>query len=213
MRTARALVVAVLVAAGTLTGCSTVVNGSPSSITAPPADIPVTGDSGSALDTTIKNAMSDIFAFWKDNYPKISGGQHFAPLQGGLFSVDGAQVLRQRQVTGPAAEESCIKQDPAFIIDNAAFCQGDDSIVWDRSDGHLLRVLYARYGALLIAEVFAHETGHAIQDRLGTFKNQALPTIDTESQADCAAGAFLAHIRSGGAAHFRATPEQIDQTL
>jgi predicted metalloprotease len=202
-----------LALAGALSGCATVVIGSPSAATAPPANLTVVGDSGSTLDTTIKNALSDIFAFWKLNYPKIAHGAQFEPIKGGLFSVDGAQVLRDRQASGPAAQEGCIQQDALFIIDNAAYCQVDDSIVWDRSDGHLIQVLSARYGDLLVAEVFAHETGHAIQQRLGIFKNQTLPTIDVESQADCAAGAFLASILKGESAHFRANSVQVDEML
>jgi predicted metalloprotease len=213
MRTARALLAVLLLAAGTVTSCATVVTGTPSAQTAAPANLPVAGDSGGSLDTTIKNALSDIFQFWRESFPKISNGESFQALQGGLYSVDGAQVLRQRRATGAAAQEACIKQDPSFIIDNAAYCQADDSIVWDRGEGHLIQVLSARYGTLLVAEVFAHETGHAIQQRLGILKDQTLPTIDTESQADCAAGAFLATILSGHAAHFRATADQVDQML
>jgi predicted metalloprotease len=73
-------------------------------------------------------------------------------------------------------------------------------------------VLATKYGPLLIALAFAHEFGHALQHRLGIF-DQNPPVIDTESQADCAAGAFLADIVANKAAHFRATPEQIDAAL
>ena len=49
--------------------------------------------------------------------------------------------------------------------------------------------------------VFAHEFGHAVQQRLGLF-NQQVPTIVHESQADCAAGAFTAYAHEEpGAAH------------
>src|SRR5262249_26527947 len=87
MRATRAVLAALLVAAATLSGCATVITGTPSAITAAPANLPVTGDSGSTLDATIKNALTDIFTFWKVNYPKISGGAAFQPLNGGLFSV------------------------------------------------------------------------------------------------------------------------------
>jgi predicted metalloprotease len=73
-------------------------------------------------------------------------------------------------------------------------------------------VLATHYGATLVALVFAHEFGHAIQARLGiTHRN--LPTIDTESQADCAAGAFIASAMAGKAAHFPVSTSDLDKAL
>jgi hypothetical protein len=105
-----------------------------------------------------------------------------------------------------------VAKKPDFIIDNAAFCTVDDSIVWDRDPNHLVGVLTNRYGPLLTALAFAHEFGHALQYRLGIFDQDPL-VIDTESQADCAAGAFLAQIVAGRAPHFRSTPAELDQAL
>jgi predicted metalloprotease len=85
-------------------------------------------------------------------------------------------------------------------------------VVWDRSPQHLVPVLARHYGPTLVALVFAHEIGHAVQARLGITRRN-LPTIDTESQADCAAGAFIAAALAGHAPHFRVDTAELDEAL
>ncbi len=211
--------VAALAAVATVSSaCASVVNGHPSVGNAPDAKITVQGDSGSAFDTTVKNALSDVIEFWtgefKDpTFQKVSGGIPFTPLKGGLYSVDGLKVAETHSVEGPARTEACIERDPSFIIDNGAFCLLDDSIAWDRSPTHLFPQLAEKYGPLMVALIFAHEMGHAISYRLKVF-DQHLPTIDTESQADCAAGAWAAWALKGRAAHFRdVTPQSLDSAM
>jgi predicted metalloprotease len=203
-----------IVAAATLvlSACATVTDGKPSARVAPNATLNVVGDSGEPFDTTVKNALSDVLAFWKINYPSIMNGASLPPVKGGFFSVDGQQVVDTGQVTGPAAKEGCLTKSAKSIINNAFFCFVDDSIAWDRNENHLVPVLAAKYGPLLVALAFAHEFGHALQFRTGNYKLD-LPTIDFESQADCAAGAFLASVQKNQAPHFRATPEELDQAL
>jgi predicted metalloprotease len=196
-----------------LGGCASVIDGHPSLANAPNAHIAVKGDSGDAFDTSVKNALSDIIGFWKTEFPKISGGKPLTPLKGGLYSVDGLEVAQTGHVTGPARHEACIRQDPGFIVDNGAFCVLDDSIAWDRSPTHLFARLAQKYGPLMVALIFAHEFGHAISYRMGIFRKH-LPTIDTESQADCAAGAWVASALKGEAPHFRDVTEQkVDDAL
>lgn len=197
-----------------LSACTSVVDGTPTTPPpAPNAQLKVIGDSGSAFDTATKNSLSDVMAFWAKQYPKLSGGQPLPPLKGGLYSVDGAQVIRTKTVSGPASQEACIQHDKTFIVDNAAFCILDDSIVWDRDPQHLVGVLMQKYGPLTNALVFAHEFGHAIQYRLKIDAGNQLPTIDIESQADCAAGAFMAAALAGQAAHYRPTAADLDAAI
>jgi predicted metalloprotease len=203
---------AVAAAALALAGCAAVVEGHPSAALAPDAQLSVVGDSHSQFDVTAKNALADVMAFWQQRYPSISGGRSLPKLKGGLYSIDGQEVVTSGKVAGPAGKEGCVELRPTFIVDNAAYCRVDDSIVWDRNPQHLIGVLADRYGPLLMAMAFAHEFGHALQYRLGTFALD-LPVIDVESQADCAAGAFLGEVIAGRTAHFRATPQQLDQAL
>jgi predicted metalloprotease len=202
----------VISAALALAACATVVDGTPSVGNAPNANITVKGDSGDAFDTTVKNSISDIQDFWKVEYPKVSGGKSLEPLKGGLYSVDGLKVAQEHEVTGPAADEGCIRKSPEFIVDNGAFCLLDDSIAWDRAPSHLFGQLAQKYGSLMVALVFAHEFGHAISYRLGVFDRER-PTIDTESQADCAAGAWVSTVLSHQTPHFSATAQQVDDAL
>lgn len=199
-------------AALTLSGCATVINGHPQTRNAPRAHLAVHGDNGGRLDQQVKNALSDIMAFWKVEFPKISGGKPLTPLKGGLWSVNG-QTVAETHNPGVARHEACAQRDPSFVVDNGAFCQLDDSIVWDRAPAHLFAQLLDKYGPLMIGMIFAHEFGHAIQYRLGLF-HRNLPTIDTESQADCAAGAWTAWAMQGNAPHFRdVTPADVDHAL
>jgi predicted metalloprotease len=201
-----------LAAATLLAACTTVVDGRPVIATAANAHLNVIGNSGGAFDTTVQNALADVTAFWKVNYPKLANGKSLPPLTGGLYSIDGDQVVTQNRLPGPAAAEACLSDDPSGIVDNAFYCADDDSIVWDRAPNHLVPALGTKYGPILVAMVFAHEFGHAIQKRLGIL-DQNRPTIDTESQADCASGAFLASVLAGQAPHFRVTADQLDEAL
>lgn len=206
------LIAAVAALAATLSGCASVLGGKPSIALPANADLTVVGDSHDSFDTSVKNGLSDVMAFWSTAYPTVSGGKSLPPIKGGLYSIDGAEVVQTGTITGPAKREGCVAEKPTFIIDNAAYCTLDDSIVWDRNYDHLIGALTKRYGQLLFALAFAHEFGHAIQHRLGIF-DQNPPVVDTESQADCAAGAFLATVVNGKAAHFRSTPAQLDEAL
>src|SRR5690242_3620448 len=136
-RAVRSVLALAAAASVALTGCATVVNGTPGAVVASNSNLTVVGDSGSSLDTTIKNALTDVFGFWQHNFPSVSGGKSFPALKGGLYSIDGADVIRSGGVSGPAAKEGCVQSDPSFIIDNAAYCRVDDSVVWDRSPQHL----------------------------------------------------------------------------
>jgi predicted metalloprotease len=176
------------------------------------SNLTVVGDAHNEFDQTVKNALSDVTEFWTQEYPKVSGGKALPPIKGGIYSVDGEQVVQTGKVSGDAAKEGCIAAKAEFIIDNAAYCRLDDSIVWDRNDKHLVPQLAKHYGPLLVGLVFAHEFGHAISERLGIFAKNP-PTIDTESQADCAAGAWAAAMLKNQAPHFRNMKDKLDDAL
>jgi predicted metalloprotease len=201
----------ILCAAAALSGCARLVSGTPTAAPVPNAHLQVRGDSGDGFDTEAKNALSDVMAFWAHAYPTIADGKALPPLKGDLYSVDGLAVLRTRTVPDTARGDACLTKNKLFIVDNAAYCELDDSILWDRSPEHLLPLLADKYGSALTALVFAHEFGHAIQKRVGV--PGGTPTIDLESQADCAAGAFIAVAMKGQAPHFHLTPGQVDTAL
>ncbi|MDT0260627.1 neutral zinc metallopeptidase [Jatrophihabitans lederbergiae] len=111
------------------------------------------------------------------------------------------------------ATRACARTRPARS-NNAFYCQADDSIVYDRNPQHLVAQLGAKYGEFMIAAVIAHEWGHAIQQRLGVFESSPnRATIYTETQADCASGAFIATAQKHQAPHFAITNQQLENTL
>ena len=167
----------------------------------PNASLAVVNDGRTRFDQEVKNAITDVQAFWRTNYPKISGGRPYPELRGGIYSVDGSEVtaaLRQRN--------ACLRQDPESAENNAFYCTADDSVVYDRNAEHLVGQLGREVRRFMITAVIAHEWGHAIQQRLGIFDSASggadgPPTIVTETQADCAAGAFINTAQKGQTAH------------
>jgi predicted metalloprotease len=204
----------VVVAATTalLSGCATAISGTPTLSSVANSTLTVHGDSGGSFNVEVRNAISDVIAFWQKNYGKIADGAKLPPLKGGLWAVNGLTVFQTGKPPASVEQESCIAKQPKFVVDNAAYCPKDDSIIWDDNPNHLVPVLARTYGPALVAMVFAHEFGHAIQERLEITK-QDLPTIDTESQADCAAGAFVAGALHGEAPHFHLTAADLDEAL
>ena len=212
MRLRTSIIAAVAAVAMCLSGCASVLNGTPVSLVAPNASLPVRGAASTAFDTVAKNALSDVISFWRAQYPSVAGGKSLPPISGGFFSIDGLDVLRTDRVPATARGERCLAREPDAVVNNAFYCEVDDSIVYDRNPDHLVSVLSQRYGQIIVALVFAHEFGHAIQQRLKIF-DRDVATIQTESQADCAAGAFMAEIIAGKAPHFRASAQQLDAAL
>ena len=68
--------------------------------------------------------------------------------------------------------------------------------MYDDGDQSLLAPLASEFGPAVMGIVLAHEFGHAIQSRVGAL-DQFLPTIYTEQQADCFAGAWAGQAYRG----------------
>jgi predicted metalloprotease len=180
----------------------------PSPTVSAAANIEVVNDGHTEFDTIVKNAVDSLQQFWRKHYPAVSGGKAYPELKGNIYSIDGAKL------TSEVRQNACLQDEPTGVVDNAFYCRLDDSVAYDRNPKHLVPLLGQKYGAFMVAAVIAHEWGHAIQQRLGIFDlSPEPPTIVTESQADCAAGAFIRSVQDQQAAHFRLTQEQLDQTL
>ena len=179
----------------------------------PNAAVPVVNDGRTAFDQEVKNAIADVQAFWRTNYPRVSGGRPYPELRGGVYSVDGTKV------SGALTRNACLRQDRKSAQNNAFYCTADDSVVYDRNADHLVAELGEKYGSFIITAVIAHEWGHAIQQRLGIFDSgsggsqASPPTIVTETQADCAAGAFISTAQNGQTAHVSVDQQELENTL
>jgi len=182
---------------------------SPSGRSQPNASLAVVNDGRTRFDQDVKNAIADVGAFWRQNYPKLSGGRPYPELRGGVYSVDGSNV------TAALRRNACLRQDPKSAENNAFYCTADDSIVYDRNPDHLVAQLADKYGVFMISAVIAHEWGHAVQQRLGSFDagGSQQPTIFTETQADCASGAFIDTAQRGRTAHVSVDQKQLETTL
>lgn len=201
-----AIVVAAL-AGGLVAGCSQEIEGAPSGLDrldpdsvaglpvtegpsgprdgVPEADLDVDNADGSETDVLAINALADLEVFWTEHF-RSDFDTEFEPLERYLSYDASGRPIR---VCGTTTED----------LVNAFFCPSEDVIAWDR--GELLPLLDERFGPLSVVMVLAHEMGHAVQERLG-IAEQSTPTIVSEQQADCFAGAFFRDVAEGDTEHF-----------
>ncbi|MEO6502693.1 MAG: neutral zinc metallopeptidase [Jatrophihabitantaceae bacterium] len=175
------------------------------------ASVRVVNDGRTEFDQDVKNSIADLQEFWRANYSKISGGRAYPELRGGIYSVNGTSI------PAAAKRNACLRREPDSAQNNAFYCTADDSVVYDRNPDHLVGQLGQKYGDFMITAVIAHEWGHAVQQRLGIFEagpgEEAPPTIFTETQADCAAGAFIRTAQDGRTEHVSVTEPELEETL
>jgi predicted metalloprotease len=142
-------------------------------------------------------SIRDVERFWTAQYPALSHGAAFKPIQGGLHPYSKTELP-------PACGDQ-----PSAYQPNAFYCPDGDFIAWDAQT--LIPQLQKQFGPLLVGVVLAHEYGHAVQSRLGLSDQ---PTVVLEQQADCFAGAWTADVLAGRSQAFTGvTPAQLDNTV
>ena len=206
----RRMLTAAAVGCVLLTGCSSTVVGSASPGQGEPSDVspdqfPITGAVDGPVDQGVRNALTDLYTFWQQEYPQNFDGD-FQPLQGGVYSVDPGNVDDAAFPNGAGCGE-----DPASVENNAFFCvapgrPNSDSVTYDRV---FLGELADQFGRALVPVVLAHEFGHAIQYRFD-FNGQS---INQETQADCFAGAWTRWVVDGNAQHVSIRSPELDDVL
>ncbi|MFN8023841.1 MAG: neutral zinc metallopeptidase [Acidimicrobiales bacterium] len=156
--------------------------------TPPPTGEPIidfgTNHSPQPYDNFLNAAFQDITDWWTEEFPALYGGT-FQPVSG-IYALYPERADLPPSCDGPVPYEA--------VEGNAFYTDCGDIIVYD--DALLLPDLVDRLGAAAVGVVAAHEYGHAIQARAGVF-DLGLPTVDTEQQADCFAGAWAAHVALG----------------
>lgn len=140
-----------------------------------------------AYDGFLTAAFGDIQGFWNDAFPEAYGSE-FEPLSGGIFA---AYPSRTDDIPGCGTAASSSYDDVASL--GAFYCIEGDFMAYD--DDSLLPSLVNDLGKEAVAVVLAHEFGHAVQARSGEWDQ---PGVLKEQQADCFAGAWSAHVASGG---------------
>lgn len=202
----------VVVAGLVLTGCAVdTVRGQPSPGSGEPVDVaaedfPITGVGDEPIDQFARNALADLEAFWTEAYPEYFG-EEYAPLAGGYFSVDSADLDDGAfPETGIGCADSSIP--PEVVAGNAFYDPVCDLIAYDRS---LLQELSDDYGRFLVPVVMAHEFGHAMQGRFGFAESGR--SIQDETQADCLAGAWTRWVADGEAPHLSLREPELDDVV
>ncbi|TGD87988.1 peptidase [Mycolicibacterium sp. CH28] len=192
--------------AAVLAGCGTTVQGKPVSIfddpfkvaglqavdgnsgLRPDAEKPsrqATGGDGGKGDEIAVQSVSDLETYWQGVYGQTFDGQ-FKPVKD-LISWD----------SDAYGGTFCDESTDGLV--NAAFCEDDNTIGWDR--GVLLPSLRRANGDMAITMVLAHEYGHAIQ-KLAKLNKKGTPTLVAEQQADCFAGSYLRWVAEGNSPRF-----------
>jgi predicted metalloprotease len=145
-----------------------------------------------AYDEFLLAVMTDLELWWGEIYPQLYG-EPFTPLEGDVYA---AYPGRPDDIPGCGTDRTTYDDVQQYV---AFYCGVGDFIVYDDGDDGLLAELAREYGAATIGTVLAHEFAHAIHLRIGAL-DRALPTITTEQQADCFAGAWTARASRGEAA-------------
>jgi predicted metalloprotease len=148
-------------------------------------------------DQVVQAALTDVNAFWARSFKKLYGTA-YEPIGGGYWPY------------GPDSEQPpCGEPAPSYadIAENAFYCPTGDLIAWD--DVNLVPGLYKEFGGFTLGIVFAHEFGHAIQERAGVKGD----TIMTELQADCFAGAWTKDVSQGNSDFFQLKLADLDKAI
>jgi predicted metalloprotease len=146
----------------------------------------VENSDGSEVDELGAASISDIEDFWEIAYPETFD-KSFSPVDA-VISWD---------ATGYESQEFC--DEDTYNLVNAGFCFLDDTIGWDR--GELLPSLRDSFGDIAVANVLAHEYGHAIAHQ-AKINKKGIPTLVAEQQADCFAGAYMRWVAEGNSSRF-----------
>ncbi|OBI84465.1 neutral zinc metallopeptidase [Mycobacterium sp. E740] len=202
-----------------MTACTTLLHGRPVSVFADPfrvAGMPATdgptglrsdaegptrsvkGSDGSQTDQLARQAISDIEQFWQSAHPDAFNGE-FKPVDE-VFSWD---------ANGFEGTGFC--DTDTYGLVNAGFCETDNTIGWDR--GELLPSLQQGHGDMGVTMVLAHEYGHSVQRQAGLVDDDT-PTLVSEQQADCLAGAYMRWVAEGDSPRFTlSTGEGLNNVL
>ena len=146
-------------------------------------------------DPFLLAVVTDLEIWWTEQYPLIYG-EEFEPLQGKVYA---AYPGRPDDLPGCGTPRTTYDEVQEFA---AFYCGEGDFLVYDDGDNGLLAELANTYGPSTIGTVLAHEFAHAIQLRSGAL-DRSLPTILTEQQADCFAGAWASRASRGEAVTLR----------
>jgi predicted metalloprotease len=151
------------------------------------------------IDQIIDLTVRDLEAWWTVELPQSFGVVYETIADYGPYFVSRGDIPF---CGGPLRAEE-------YEL-NAFYCGIEDTIQWD-AEG-LMIPLFEEFGDFTVALVLAHEWAHAIQARFG-FDDFSNPTIVSELQADCLAGAWTARIDNGESDLLRLEPGDLEEAM
>jgi predicted metalloprotease len=146
----------------------------------------VLGTDDDDMDELGRQAISDIEEFWEGAYGESFDGE-FRPVED-VISWD-----------ANGFDDTAFCSESTYGIVNASYCVDDQTIGWDR--GELLPALQEAHGDMGVTMVLAHEYGHAVQDQADMVV-AGTPTLVSEQQADCLAGAYMRWVAEDNSPRF-----------
>lgn len=164
-------------------------------------DPPVNAGDGGLVALDLAQLLTlteaDLVAFWAGMLPDVYG----------VGYEDLAAVIPYYPSEGdlPACGPEPLPLEA--YEENAFYCHPGDFVAWDAEV--LIPGLYTEFGDFSVALVLAHEWGHAIQARAVV----SGPTIMTELQADCFAGAWAGAVEGGSSDLLVLEPGDLDEAM
>jgi predicted metalloprotease len=157
----------------------------------PLSDVVDLGDAKPARehDAFVAVALADVEKWLTSEFPAVFG-EEFEPLEGGIYA---GYPERTDDIPGCGEQTTTYEELTQFA---AFYCQFGDFMAYDDGDNSILVQLSDAFGPAVLGIVLAHEYGHAVQSRIGAF-DDPLPTVFTEQQADCFAGAWAGRAYRG----------------
>jgi predicted metalloprotease len=153
-------------------------------------------------DRILKTSIQDIQDFWSEQMPAVYGIAY--------EELPSSHIHAYTSKTDMSSITACARGGATYkdFKHNAFHCPLDMTINYDNQD--LFPGLYKKFGAFTLAQVLSHEWGHVIQTETGT---EFPATILAEQQADCFAGAWVAHVDNGDSRLLKLDPGDLDKGL
>jgi len=148
-------------------------------------------------DALLAVALVDIDAWLADELP-AAFNIDWQPLEGGVWAG-----YPERAADLPGCGEDATTYDD-LVLYAAFYCEFGDFMAYDDgdTDASVIVPLADDLGPAVLGVVLAHEYGHAVQQRTGVLERR-LPTVYTEQQADCIAGAWVGRTYRGESPNLR----------
>lgn len=153
-------------------------------------------------DRILQTSIQDIQAYWSEQMPAVYG----IPYQ----KLPASHIHPYTSKTDMSSITACAHGGATYkdFKHNAFHCPLDMTVNYDNQD--LFPGLYKKFGAFTLAQVLSHEWGHVIQTQTGT---EFPATVLAEQQADCFAGAWVAHVDNGDSRLLKLDPGDLDKGL